>query len=212
VRALRSAPATPIALELVNQRLAAQLGLPDAGDGAIVLVRLAGNAERVAAERAALAAVGEVIPVAPAMWSALRHIEATVDGGAAVLRWSQLPALLAATWAHVRTVCEPFRDALVHASIARGIVRAVIPHPDSALLAAAIADDAAGAHAGHGPADRRGVAPFGGTCVPERLPARLWGAMGAHPTDDPLSRRVRRAFDPAHVLNPGLLGEGGVHA
>ena len=47
--------------------------------------------------------------------------------------------------------------------------------------------------------------------IVERLPARLWPTLGARLAPgrarDPLSRRVRAAFDPAGVLNPGVLGE-----
>jgi FAD/FMN-containing dehydrogenase len=47
--------------------------------------------------------------------------------------------------------------------------------------------------------------------VVERLPARLWPTLGPRLAPgrarDPLSRRVRAAFDPAGILNPGVLGE-----
>jgi hypothetical protein len=51
------------------------------------------------------------------------------------------------------------------------------------------------------------------TLVVERLPTRLWASLGprvaAGRARDPLSRRVRAAFDPSGVLNPGVLGELG---
>jgi FAD/FMN-containing dehydrogenase len=206
LQALRAATVTPIALEVLNRTLATRLELPGAADGPVALARLAGNAERVAAERAAFEAIGDAVPVVPHIWSALRRAEAGTSAGAAVVRWSQMPSALSATWAHAAVACAPFSDALVHASVARGIVRAIIPNPGSAPLAAAIAGDAAHSR------DIAGVvesytAGFSGTCIPERLPPWLWGAVGARAMRDPLSRRVRRAFDPAHILNPGVLGE-----
>ena len=206
LRALRAATVAPIALEVLNRQMATRLELPGAQDGPIAIARIAGNAERVAAERVALEAIGDAVPVVPQTWTALRRAEVGAGGGAAVLRWSQTPMLLGATWAHAALACAPFADALVHASVARGIVRAIIPNPGSAPLAAAIAGDAAHSRELVGVADLQPTG-FVGTCIPERLPPWLWGAVGARAMRDPLSRRVRRAFDPAHVLNPGILGE-----
>jgi FAD/FMN-containing dehydrogenase len=41
----------------------------------------------------------------------------------------------------------------------------------------------------------------------ERLPAGLWAELAPSPVRDRLSRSVKERFDPAHVLNPGVLGE-----
>ena len=44
------------------------------------------------------------------------------------------------------------------------------------------------------------------TRVFERLPAALWPKLAPGPAADSLERRVKRAFDPAGVMNPGMLG------
>jgi len=226
VKAMRLAPVTPLAAELLNPRLAAYLELPDAGDGPVAVIRLGGNTERVRGERAMLEGIGDVVTASDDVWTRLRRAELLVgvrgaspafDGGTAgtaVLRWSQLPAYVANTWAHAHSACAAFPDALLHASLGRGIVRAVIPHCEPAPRAAAIAEEAGWARrdsaSGWESATRPGQDVFAGTCVAERLPAWLWGAAGGDAMRDRLSRRVRRAFDPIHVLNRGILGEGPV--
>jgi FAD/FMN-containing dehydrogenase len=41
----------------------------------------------------------------------------------------------------------------------------------------------------------------------EQLPAPLWNELAPSAVTDRLSRSVKAHFDPANVLNPGLLGE-----
>jgi glycolate oxidase FAD binding subunit len=200
---LRASAIVPLAAELLNAQLATALGIRGT-DGPVALVRLGGNAERVAAERRALDGIAEVAPAPPHVWTTLRRIE---PEHAAVLRWAHLPRQLAATWAHAASACSAFPDALMHASISRGVVRAIIPHPDSSALAEGIAEDTARSSFVIAGAGAPGP-PVPATYVAERLPASLWGAAGSLGMSDSLSRRVRRAFDPARVLNVGILGEG----
>ncbi|HJP59996.1 MAG TPA: hypothetical protein VJ865_08350, partial [Gemmatimonadaceae bacterium] len=41
----------------------------------------------------------------------------------------------------------------------------------------------------------------------EKLPAELWPGVSASVVADPLSQRVKRAYDPHNILNPGILGD-----
>ena len=45
------------------------------------------------------------------------------------------------------------------------------------------------------------------TRVFERLPAALWPSLAPAAVTDRISRGIRGAFDPDHLLNPGILGE-----
>ena len=185
---LRALPVAPLALELVSDGLAAALGLPPR---AALLVRLAGNADTVTGQRRALAALGDA-PDAPAdVWTRLREAE---PARAATLRYSAAPARLALPWGEALRAAAATPDAaaaIVHASVARGVVRLVVPAGDDAALAIALGERA----------------PAGVTRLAERLPAALWPRLAPTAADDRLSRGVRRAFDPVHLLNPGVLGE-----
>jgi FAD/FMN-containing dehydrogenase len=48
--------------------------------------------------------------------------------------------------------------------------------------------------------------PFAGRQVGEALPEGAWRAVPGTAGND-LSRRLRAAFDPAGILNPGIMGE-----
>jgi glycolate oxidase FAD binding subunit len=182
--ALRRAPIAPLAIELVNPTLAHRLAV---GGGSAILVRLGGNEELVRAQRATLAALTDLVAAPLDVWSRLRTCE---PPGAVVLRLSQLPARIAASWAHALRLVRPFDAAMVHASVGRGVARCVIPPTPAGELEAALRD-----------------AAFDGTRIFERLPADLWPALAPTPVGDHLSRGVKRAYDPHHVLNPGILGE-----
>ena len=196
---LRSTPASPLASELVNPALAARLGVA-ATETSVLLLRLGGNAERVASEHAAIGGLGDSAVIGPDTWRDLRRCE-PAPGDAAVLRWSQLPTLVSATWRHVVRWCAGFPDALIHASLTRGVVRAILPQPDATALARMLRAD------GH----PSGAYAFTGARIAERLPPRLWYAEHSAVAADRLSRRVRAAFDPWHILNPGVLGESTRH-
>ena len=41
----------------------------------------------------------------------------------------------------------------------------------------------------------------------ERLPADVWREVSPSVVSDELSQRIKRSFDPHHILNPGILGD-----
>ncbi len=172
---LRRLPFTPFACEVLNTTLAQRLlGRAET----TVLFRLGGNADDVAAQRTALAELGELADVNPAVWTGLRSADADA---LAVVRLSDSPSNIESTW----SASARIDGALVHASPARGIVRAIVP-------------------VGHAAATAVSDVPAGMTVIGERLPASLWARVpfqrGALPP------RIKAAFDPSNVLNPGILG------
>jgi glycolate dehydrogenase FAD-binding subunit len=180
---LREARIAPIAAELLD---AAMARLTGAGSGTTLLVRLAGNAPAVAAQQATLATLGAARTAAHDVWPRLRRAE---PDGAVVVRLSQRPSRLAETWAEAGRLAAA--DGMRHATIARGIVRCILPTSGAAALTAPAA----------------GVATRIATRIAERLPAALWPAVAPTAAGDRISLGVRAAFDPGRLLNPGILGE-----
>ena len=181
VRALRGASIAPFALELLGARAASTLSLATTPT---LLVRLGGNGASVRAQRDVLTRLGPLRPADPAVWRALRAIE---PGDAIVARLSSPPSRIASVWEEARIATSGVDDALLVASIGRGIVRTVMP-------------------GGSADAARR-IATCEATVIFERLPAALWPEIAPSPVRDRLSRGVKERFDPSHVLNPGILGE-----
>ena len=181
LRALRDAPLAALTAELVDHRLAQRLGV---GDRALVLVRLAGNADSVAAQRGTLQSLGDVMPVESTVWGRLRTCE---PEGAWTLRVSRRPSALAELWQVAASTTATLETAGLHATIERGIVRLIAQAPHAPSLATITTTLATA-----------------GTVVGERLPAGCWTVLIA-PVDR-LSLGVRTAFDPHALLNPGILG------
>jgi len=178
---LRALPFTPLALEMVNAPLAATLGLERR---AMVLVRLGGNDDAVRAQRLLLGALGEMRDVPARVWSALRAIE---PGSAAVARVSAPPSRLHAIWPVVSRIDD---RSFAHATVGRGVVRTVCEPSDGDSMGQWLA----------------AIGACEGTRIFERLPDRAWSGVPCR-VDDPISRAVRAAFDPARILNRGILGE-----
>lgn len=185
---LRATEFTPLAAELLSPTLANALGV---GEGATLLVRSGGNEALVRAATTALASLGISQSVPTAVWHALRTIESSQ---AAVLRVSTLPSRVGALWERASAIVERV-GGFAHATLRRGVVRCVVPldsgDDDQARLRGVI-----------------GALRVDGTCIIERLPAAMWPSLVPPAADDALSRRLRDAFDPARILNPGILGDG----
>ncbi|HEY7566042.1 MAG TPA: FAD-binding oxidoreductase [Gemmatimonadaceae bacterium] len=180
----RAASISPLATELLDGATAAALG---AGSGMTALVRVSGNDEAVAAQEKALAELGSVRSVSRDTWAALARRDPSRP--LAALRLSQRSARIADVWELATSIARDVPDAFVHATLERGIARVVLPHiGDTDLLG-------------------RLRQPSECARVFEVLPAALWREVAPSAVSDPLSQRVRAAFDPERRLNPGILGD-----
>ena len=179
----------PFAAELVSPSLARRLTGMSGSPEARLLVRLGGNTSFVRAARSAVADLGDAQPVAPGIWGELALAEPTE---AVVFRVSALPANIGTLCARAAELAEGL-GGYSHATLTRGVVRCVLPAPkDEASLErlrAALSQLATGV-----------------TIVGERVPAALWSLISRHSAPDVLAERVRRAFDPDRIMNPGILG------
>jgi glycolate oxidase FAD binding subunit len=182
---LRTASAAPVALEIVSAGLASRLSL---GTDALLLARLTGNAEAVAAQRHALAELSDVREIASDVWNALRSAE---PANASVLRLSSSVARFAETWSAADRLAAT-NGGFAHASVLRSVARVAVPTIDGTIPPTAV--DALRA-------STRDIRIF------ERLPASLWPVLSPGGASDALSRGVRAAFDPHRLLNPGILGD-----
>jgi glycolate dehydrogenase FAD-binding subunit len=180
---LRGLPFTPLASELLNETLAAKLGL---GSEMSLLIHLGGNERSVRAQRDLLGQFGEAREMSGSIWGLLR---AAVDGSA-TWRWSQLPARFGETWSAAMKVSRTYSDTLIHGNPARGVARIAVR--DATTIEPSALATATG---------------FAGTVAHEVLPADVWQAIDARPANDAVSRAIRRKFDPGRILNAGILGE-----
>jgi glycolate dehydrogenase FAD-binding subunit len=185
-RWLRASPFTPLAAELCSAALARRIG---AGDATVLLLRLGGNAALVQAAERSVAELGDSQPVDANVWDGLRESE---PAGSAVVRLSDLPTRVGELWSAASSAAER-GGGFAHSTLERGVVRCVVPveqmEEENGRLRGMIAE-----------------LQSAGSRIAERLPRSIWDRFPS-PAADPLSREIRRAFDPLLLLNPGILGE-----
>ena len=54
------------------------------------------------------------------------------------------------------------------------------------------------------PGDGEGA---GTSVIFEKLPSEVWPIVSPSAASDPLSRGIKKAYDPHNILNPGILGD-----
>ena len=183
---VREAALAPWSLELLSPALAARLGV---ASRTALIARFAGNEENVRGQLAALRALGPVARIPDGVWRSLRECD---PAGAAVIRLSARPSRTAELWSAARGATASVSGAFAHASPGRGVVRMILPGA-SAERTSIVLDALSGA---------------GARCIAERVPEACWShPLLATAVGDPLSGRAREAFDPRHILNPGILGD-----
>ena len=179
----RAARIAPIALELLSPAVSARLGMR--GE-TVLLARFGGNEESVSAQLAELASLGESLPVGDDCWDKLRSLD---GDAAATVRFATPLTDLPLVWDALGNAAGESGELLQHATVTRGIVRCLIgKRSNGGDVAAAIARPLESAR-----------------LIPERL-GPSWSSLAPSSVNDPISRRVKEAFDPASVLNPGILG------
>jgi FAD/FMN-containing dehydrogenase len=186
-RWLSASEYTPYAAELLTPSLARALGV---GDAVTLLLRVGGNEALVRSTLQSVAALGEPRSVERDVWSRLSVRDVA---GTAVVRLSTRPSRMAPLWERVTTMLERVGGE-AHGTPGRGVIRCIVP--------VGATDEEVARLRGI-----MGALRVEATMVAERLPAPLWASFVPPAAADNLSRVVRAAFDPDHILNPGILGE-----
>jgi glycolate oxidase FAD binding subunit len=181
--ALNDGRIMPFAMELVSRDLARIAGLPPRP---MILMEVGGNAAAVSAQRDEIAKLGAAVEVPGDTWNKLRTIERP---GESVFRLSGLPARLAERWERAQRLAEKTNEALMHASVARGTVRCIVPAEPSGDMVNLLSERVDGE-----------------TVIFESLPGDLWATLSPTAISDRVSQGIKKAFDPFDILNRGILG------
>jgi glycolate oxidase FAD binding subunit len=187
LRPFLAASFSPYALELLSASAAFALGL---GERAVCLMRFGGNTAAVDAQLNAVSRIAGVEEVETSVWEALRTLE---RGSGCVIRVTGLPGEFRSVSASMLT--EQPSGILNYIDPARGVLRLVVrapnEHEESKESVFGISTDM--------PPNER--------VVYETLPADVWSEVSPSVVADPLSRGIRKAYDPHDILNPGILGD-----
>ena len=184
-----SAPLNPYAIQFVGVSAARALGL---GEHAACLIRFGGNGDVVAAQISALSQISRPQEVESHIWTALRGLDGNADS---VVRISTLPVRFLA---HITEILSEDNSS-VYTSIdpRRGLLRIVVGAnlEDGAQSGLEVSMD--------GRVDGGGSTEV----IFEKLPAEVWQHVSPTVVADSLSQRIKKAYDPQNILNPGILGD-----
>jgi glycolate oxidase FAD binding subunit len=194
LRAVAASPLAPFALEILNGAAALSIGFED---NPTLLVRFGGNAPVVDVQLRAFSQLARTEEVEQSTWAAFREMDR--DAGS-VIRISTLPtrflgaasSILAATEARILISINP----------RRGVMRLVTRDDGDRDPASAV--DASI------PLDFQTDGETAGSdtsVIFEKLPEEVWSVVSPSVASDPLSRGVKKSYDPYNILNPGILGD-----
>jgi len=198
LRAIVTSPLSPYALLLLSGSAARAAGL---GESPACLIRFGGNDAAVTAQVGALADLARPEELETKVWLAVRQL----DGDAqSTIRVSSMPQRVVANAARMLHEDIPFIRTCIDPR--RGVVRIIYGGAPESIVPGN-ADDRRSSHM---PEDLLPTQRDGGDSseiIFERLPADIWPHVSPSVVSDPLSKGIRNAYDPHHVLNPGILGD-----
>jgi glycolate oxidase FAD binding subunit len=192
LRAVASSSLAPFALEVLNGAAALSLGF---GDNPTLLVRFGGNAPVVDIQLKAFSQLARTEEVEQSTWAAFRQME---GDAASVIRISTLPNRFLTAASSILADTEP--RVVISINPRRGVMR-LVTRDDGDHNAAFAADAGTSLEF---PGDGQGAAT---SVIFEKLPSEVWPVVSPSATADPLSRGIKKAYDPHNVLNPGILGD-----
>lgn len=192
LRAVAASPLAPFALELLNGAAASSLGL---GGSPALLVRFGGNAPVVEVQIRALSQFARTEEVEQSTWTAFRDMDRDSES---VIRISTLPFRFLGAAASILADIQP--RVVISISLGRGVMRLVTRGDGDQNPANTVDADVSV----NFPTDGQNA---GTTVIFEKLPADVWPVVSPGVVSDPLSRGIRKAYDPHNILNPGILGD-----
>jgi glycolate oxidase FAD binding subunit len=189
IRAVVSSPLTPFALQLLNPPAARAL---DLGEHPVCLIRFGGNDALVRAQVSALSQVVRPEEVESSVWTRLRQL----DGEAhTTIRVVSMPQRFLV--ASARILGDDVPGIYTCIDPRRGILRIIVGADDRVPEASAVLVS--------GDFERDGSESS--DVIFEKLPPAAWPAVSPSVVGDELSQRIKRAYDPHNILNPGILGD-----
>jgi glycolate oxidase FAD binding subunit len=186
VRAILTSPLTPFAFQLASRSISRALGL---GENPVALLRFGGSDAVVNAQVSGLSQLARPREVDNKVWTALRMLDA---GAHTAVRVSSLPQRFAA--ASARILGDDVPGIYTSIDPRRGVMR---------ILVGSETGDGGDATLAH---DFATDGNESSSVVFEKLPADIWASVSPSVVADPLSRGIRKAYDPHNILNPGILG------
>lgn len=187
VQAIVVSPLSPFALQLLSPTAARAL---DLGEGAACLIRFGGNDAVVRAQASALSQIARPVEMETEIWPRLRQLD--VD-----------------THTTIRITGLPQRFLAASATILSDDIPGIHTYfdPRRGVLRIGVSSDGNGGDSGISPADVRSKGGESSEVIYEKLPRDVWPLVSPSIVSDDLSQRIKKAYDPHNILNPGILGD-----
>lgn len=182
---------SPYAFQFIGPSATRALGL---GAQPVCLIRFGGNDAVVNEQLIALSQIARPEEVESPTWEKLRELEVNADS---VVRISNLPAQFLAASPGILSDYLP--GVYTYIDPRRGVMRVIVSPDHRGTDTSSSAADTS--------VDLTIDGDGSSQVIFEKLPADVWADVSPSVVADPLSRGIRKAYDPHGILNPGILGD-----